>query len=174
VTAPKRKRSIEGEPSAQRAAEQASHVRRAVMRLSRRLRAARPARSLSHAKLSILGHLQTNGDLSATQLARLEETRLQSLTRVLADLERNSLIMRVTDASDRRRAIIRITPEGTRALAADMRHRDAWLSSAMDAQLTPTERALVGLAAELLARLAEHPAKHAPAPDTPQADEPAG
>jgi DNA-binding MarR family transcriptional regulator len=144
-----------GDPAIARLGEQASAVRRAVMRLSRRLRQGRPARALSHAKLSILGHLQTHGELSATRLARLEDARLQSLTRVLADLERAGFITRITDVADRRRAIIRITHEGSRALSADMRRRDAWLAAAMAADLTPTEREVLALASDLMSHLAE-------------------
>jgi DNA-binding MarR family transcriptional regulator len=123
--------------------------------MSRRLRAQRPSASVSITKLSILGHLQANGNLTAGELAALEQSQPQSLTRVLAELEQQGLISRVPDPGDRRRSIIGITKDGTRVLVADMRHRDVWLASAMAAKLTPTEREVLRLAADMLERLVE-------------------
>jgi DNA-binding MarR family transcriptional regulator len=93
--------------------------------------------------------------LTAGELAALEQSQPQSLTRTLAELEQQGLISRVPDPEDRRRSIIGITRDGTQVLVADMRHRDGWLASAMAAKLTPTERELLRLAADLLQRLGE-------------------
>src|SRR5436190_2422091 len=108
-------------------------VRRSVLRLARRLRAERPAGSVSLGKLSILGHLQPAGALTAGELATRERAQPQSLTRVLAELEQEGLIVREQDAADRRRVMVRITGAGTAALVRDMRERDAWLAAAMAA-----------------------------------------
>jgi DNA-binding MarR family transcriptional regulator len=134
---------------------EAAVVRRGVMRLGRRLRAERPSESVSLTKLSILGHLQSRGAATPTELAALERTRLQSLTRVLAELEDEGLVNREMDQADRRRSVVSITPAGQEALVRDMRQRDAWLSSAMAVALTPTERELLRLAAVLMDRLAD-------------------
>lgn len=125
------------------------------MRLSRRLRAARPMGTVSLGKLSILGHLQARGAMTAGDLALLEQSQPQTLTRVLAELEGQGLISRTQDPADRRRAIVAITREGSRVLKDDMRHRDTWLAEAMARALTPTEHQLLGLAADLLDRLVD-------------------
>ena len=44
---------------------------------------------------------------------------------------------------------------GREALAADRRRRDGWLADAIERDLTPRERRVLGEAAELLARIAE-------------------
>jgi DNA-binding MarR family transcriptional regulator len=133
----------------------AAHIRRAVMRFSRRLRAARPMGTVSLGKLSILGHLQARGAMAAGDVAALEQSQPQTMTRLLAELEGQGLISRTQDPADRRRAIIAITREGSRVLSNDMRRRDTWLAEAMARALSPTERQLLGLAADLLDRLVD-------------------
>lgn len=134
---------------------EASALRRAVMRLSRRLRAERPRDGLSLAKLAILGDLRTGGPLTAGELAALQRMQPQSLTRVLAELESEGLIGRKQDSADRRRTILTITRAGTERLVRTMRERDAWLASAIESALTPTERAPLRIAADLLDRIAD-------------------
>jgi DNA-binding MarR family transcriptional regulator len=93
--------------------------------------------------------------MTAGDLALLEQSQPQTLTRVLAELEGHGLISRTQDLADRRRAIIAITVEGSRVLMDDMRHRDIWLAEAMARTLTPTEQQLLRLAADLLDRLVD-------------------
>src|SRR6266542_3222748 len=132
----------------------AAVIRRGVMRISRRLRGERPAGGVTIGKLNILGHLQSAGALTAGDLATHERAQPQTLTRLLAEMERDGLITREQDPTDRRRTIVRITSAGAATLVRDMRERDVWLASAMQSTLTPVERDLLRLAAGLLDRLA--------------------
>jgi len=135
--------------------EAASVVRRAVGALGRRLRAERPANSLSATKLSLLGQLYRRGSTSAAELAELERVQPQSLTRVLAELAEAGLISRRADARDGRRQLLDISAEGRAALTGDMQQRDAWLAKAMADELSATEQEVLRLAAKLLERLAD-------------------
>jgi DNA-binding MarR family transcriptional regulator len=135
--------------------EAASIVRRAVAALNRRLRAERPADSLSATKLSLLGQLYRRGSTSAAGLAELERVQPQSLTRVLAELLEARLISRRADPNDGRRQLLDISAEGRAALTGDMQKRDAWLAKAMADELSTTEQELLRLAARLLERLAD-------------------
>jgi DNA-binding MarR family transcriptional regulator len=139
-------------------------LRRAVIRLARRLRIERPSQGLSSTKLSLLGHLHRTGPLTPGGLADLERSRPQALTRVLAELESDRLVSRRPDPVDRRQAIIEITSPGLERLAQDMHRRDAWLASAMAAALTPTERELLRLSAGLLDRLGDVTSARNPRP----------
>lgn len=76
--------------------------------------------TVSLGKLSILGHLKARGAMRAGDLAVLEQSQPQTLTRVLAELEGQRLISRTPDLADRRRAIIAITDEGSRVLMDDI------------------------------------------------------
>lgn len=129
---------------------------RGILALGRRVRAERPAGALSLSGLGILGSLNRLGPLAATRLAREERLQPQSLTRLLADLERQRLLSRKRNASDRRELTIAITPKGRRILLEDMESRRAWLRTAMQAALTAQERNALVTASALMLKLAAY------------------
>jgi DNA-binding MarR family transcriptional regulator len=61
---------------------------------------------------------------------------------------------REPDPADGRRSLLAITESGHAALRTEMEQRDAWLASAMAAELTTTEIGLLRLVGGLLERLA--------------------
>lgn len=138
------------------AEDDAAHtLRMSVMRLHRRLRRERPDSGLSLTNLSALGRVDRDGPITASALAEAERIQPQSVTRVVADLERRGLIERVPDAVDRRRILLRISEQGRELLDDDRRQRDEWLSVAMSATLTGAERDILLVAARLIDKLAE-------------------
>jgi len=62
----------------------ATAVRRGVIRLSRRLRAERPAHDVTLLQLAVLAELNDTGPMTPGQLAAAQRVQPQSLTRVLA------------------------------------------------------------------------------------------
>jgi len=56
----------------------------------------------------VLGWLRKNGDLSQCQLARFLTIEPGTLSGVLERMERDGLILRIADRSDRRRKLIRL------------------------------------------------------------------
>jgi DNA-binding MarR family transcriptional regulator len=135
--------------------ELASSVRRSVARLVRRLRLERVDKALSLSKLSILGILYRRGAVTATDLATQEHIRPQSLTRLVAFLEKRGFVSRQPDKADRRRLLITLTAEGKKALAADIRRKEVWLSKKMERVLSLDECGLLLQASRLLDRLTE-------------------
>jgi multidrug efflux system outer membrane protein len=131
----------------------AAKLRRGLFRLARRLRLERRENNLSPNKRMVLFHLWRNGPRSPGDIAAAEFQQPQSLTRVFADLEKRGLISRSRSASDRRQAVIDLTPAGRQALERDMAHLDEWLATALGG-LTETERQLLDMSADLLERLA--------------------
>ena len=123
------------------------------MLLGRRLQAERAADGLSLTKISVMGHLARRGEMTPTELAAADRLQPQSLTRVLAELERDGRVIRVRGTVDRRQRVLRLTAAGQADLKADMRQRDQWLARTMAEELSPTERDLVVLAAGLIERL---------------------
>jgi DNA-binding MarR family transcriptional regulator/uncharacterized glyoxalase superfamily protein PhnB len=134
--------------------EPSALIARAVLRLGRRLRAARPDNSVNLSTLALLTTLHRRGPMSAVQLAREEKLQPQSLTRLLAAMTREGLIVRETDPADRRAHVIAITREGRGVVAHDMAARRAWLDQAMDMALTAEERAQLSAAAPLMLKVA--------------------
>ncbi|MGM9468118.1 MarR family winged helix-turn-helix transcriptional regulator [Streptomyces murinus] len=127
----------------------AAALRRAVVRINRRLRQERGEGGLSPNQLAVLGHLHAYGPATPGRIAARERQRPQSLTRVFADLEAEGLIAREPDADDRRQSVLTLTEPGRRALERDMAERDIWLAAALST-LGETERGVLTLAAALL------------------------
>ena len=99
-------------------------VRFAVLRLARRLRVGRDQSALSNNKIAVLGHLARRGTSSPSRISTEENQRPQSLTRPITELEKAGLIERISDTTDARRSLLKLTADGREAFEADMRLRD--------------------------------------------------
>ena len=124
-------------------------VRYAVLRLARRLRVGRDQSALSNNKIAVLGHLARRGTSSPSRISTEENQRPQSLTRPITELEKAGLIERISDTTDARRSLLKLTADGREAFEADMRLRDERLSRAL-AGLDPDSLRLLVEAARLL------------------------
>lgn len=129
---------------------------RAVLALGRRLRAERPDGAATLSALSLLGTLHRLGPMPATKLAIEERLQPQSLTRLLAGLERDGLIERRRSDVDRRELTIAVTGKGRAVLAEDLHVRAAWLTKAMAQALAEDERSTLISAAAIVLKLAFH------------------
>ena len=143
------------DPHARQTELDSRQIVRAVLQLGRRLRAQRPGASISLPQLALLATLHQHGTMRATQLAVQQRLRPQSLTRLIAALERKGLIARRADPDDGRSRLIEITKRGRECLAQDIRPRRSWLGAAMMQSLTPTEQSLLRLSADLMLRVAQ-------------------
>jgi hypothetical protein len=72
--------------------------------------------------------------MSPGELAAADHIQPQSLTRALAGLERDGLIIRTADPHDHRRARVELAAEALGVLHADMRQRDLWLAQSITEQ----------------------------------------
>ena len=127
---------------------------RGVLRLSRRLRSERPASTVSLSVLSLLSTLHRSGPMPAARLAQAERLQPQSLSRMIAQLDRDGLIKRRPGKQDRRTLVLEITEAGRRALSHDITARRVWLEGAMRKVLVPGEREMLAHAAVAMLRLA--------------------
>ncbi len=107
------------------------------------------------AKLSVLGLLYRQGPLTPTQLALQEQVRLQTLTRLLAELQADGHVARQPHSSDARQSVLSLTASGARLLTNEVRRRESSLASALDAELNKDERALLVHACDLIDRVAQ-------------------
>ncbi|MEU4246681.1 MarR family transcriptional regulator [Amycolatopsis sp. NPDC026612] len=136
-------------------AELSRRVREGVGRLNWRMRAEVDGSSPGPAVLAVLSRLYRAGTQTPTELAEAERLQPQSLTRILASLILRGLITRTPDPDDGRRSRVSITPEGLAVLREYSSQRERWLADAIESTLSPTERQLLRLAADLLIRVAE-------------------
>lgn len=111
--------------------DQSALFLRAILALGRRLRAARSPGTRTLPGLSVLGTLYRLGPLVATQLAAEEGLRPQSLTRMLAELERERLISRKQSSLDGRAVTITLTARGRNKLLDEIAERQSWVNAAM-------------------------------------------
>jgi DNA-binding MarR family transcriptional regulator len=135
-------------------APDAHALRMALVRLQRRLRAARTDISIGLSAFSALACIYQYGPLSAGELAARERLQPQSLTRTLARLEEEKFISRAKDKSDLRRARLLIAPKGKAFLRRNGLDQEAWLTHAMTQALSEPERAMLRIATQLIDRIA--------------------
>jgi DNA-binding MarR family transcriptional regulator len=131
----------------------ANQLHRSALRLLRVLRATRPAKGLTSSKLAVLGRLYQDGMATATALAGYLRIQPQSLTRLVAELERRRLITRRQDDADRRQSLLEITDAGTQLLMEEIGTQRVRLAETMAKELTATEQELLRLAAGLMDHL---------------------
>ena len=137
------------------AAHCAIRLRAAVTLLSRRLRPAPLQGGISVAKLSVIGQLYRMGALTPTELSAREGVKLQSLTRLLAELESEGWIARKAHASDGRQSVLSLTRLGSKQLARTVRAGEASLAQVIESTLGDEERAVLLQACALIDGISE-------------------
>jgi len=135
-------------------ADAASDLRMATFRLARRLRAQRAVDSMSDGQFAVLAALKVNGSHTLGELADRERVTAPSMNRTVNCLEEAGYLTRTTDADDRRKVNIELTPAGLAVVKETVRRRDAWLEQSL-AELTEEERAALAAAASVMRRMAD-------------------
>lgn len=133
----------------------AARLRTVVVQLSRQLRSGMLGEGLSPAKLSVLGQLRRGAAMTPTELAQREGVKLQTLTRLLAELESAGWINRQVHAADARQTMLSISPLGTQRLAAAVKGGELPLSQAIETRLNAEEQAVLLRACALLETLGD-------------------
>ena len=128
----------------------AVRLRVSLSALMRQLRQTAPADGIGSARLGVLGALYRLGPMTPTDLAAHERVKLQTLTRLLAELEADGWLAREPDPDDGRRTLLSLTRLGVRQLTADVQRREASLAAAIGAALTTAEQAQLLKACEVL------------------------
>ncbi|MEV4647723.1 MarR family transcriptional regulator [Saccharopolyspora sp. NPDC049426] len=131
----------------------ASRLRLAVVRLNRRLRAQRADSALTLSQLSALSCLHKAGSMTPGELAAKEGVQPPSMTRVIAALEDNGLVVRRAHPTDGRQAIVEVTESGKARIEEEVSIRERWLDQHL-AELDAEELAVLSRAAEIIDRLA--------------------
>lgn len=146
-------------PAARRDAQRrtlAQELHSSAIRLLRRVRAADVAMGVSPARASVLSILVFSGPKTLGELARLEQVRPPTMTRMVQGLERAGHVRTTRDREDARVVLVAATAAGTRLLH-EGRDRRVDMVEEMLAPLDPTELATLADAAQLLARVTAPP-----------------
>ena len=136
-------------PSAE---ETANRLHTAAVRLLRMARREDAASGLSAQRLSALSVIVFAGPLSLADLAREEQVRAPTMTRIVDALVGAGLVTRDTDPADRRAVRIAATEEG-RSLLSEGRRRRVHAITERLARLAESERRALERGVELIERL---------------------
>lgn len=131
----------------------AERLHSGAIRLLRRVRVVDTETGVSAPKLSALSVLHFGGPQSLSSLARAEQVRAPTMSKLVADLEAEGLVAKRTDAADRRGVRIEVTTKG-RALMEDGRRRRLALLRKRLAALPRAELQVLDEAATLMLRIA--------------------
>ena len=118
----------------------ADQLHSAAIHLLRQLRKEDDASGLSAPRLSALSVVVFGGPLTLGALARAEQVRPPTMTRIVTGLEKDDLVKRKGDPRDGRLTHIEATAKGNKVLAAGRARRVARLAGAI-AKLKRTELA---------------------------------
>jgi DNA-binding MarR family transcriptional regulator len=104
------------------------------------------------ARLSALSVLVFAGPMRLTELARAEQVKPPTMTKVIVGLERAGLVRRRKDVEDARAIRLEATARGTRLLQEGRRRRVGRLASALKS-LTPADLDVLARAAAIVERI---------------------
>jgi DNA-binding MarR family transcriptional regulator len=125
--------------------ELADRLHSAAIHLLRRLRRQDDASGLPAPQLSALSVIVFGGPITLGDLAQAEQVRPPTITRLVAALEEDGLVERVTASEDRRVVHVKATARGVRLLQEGRQRRVASLAAALRA-LPAGERAAIARA----------------------------
>jgi len=109
----------------------ADRLHSAAIHLLRQLRKEDDASGLSAPRLSALSVVVFGGPLTLGELARAEQVKPPTMTRIVTGLEREGLVKRKGDPHDRRLTHIEATSKGQKVLTAGRARRVKKLATAV-------------------------------------------
>jgi DNA-binding MarR family transcriptional regulator len=133
--------------------EVAAPLYRAVSLLARRLRMSPVASDLSPSERSALARLDHDGPATTAALARAEQVTAQAMSAVVTVLAARNFVARSKDPADGRQLLVALTEAGAEVLRAKRDARTSQVATALHAEFTPAELAVLAEAAPLLERL---------------------
>ena len=142
----------ESTPQADLASKVAADVRAVFRKLKLRLREHGGDNDLTPAQVSVLLRLENGGALTVSSLARAEGMRPQSMSSVVAPLEKSGLVRGSPDPNDGRQTLMSLTPKCTTWLRKGRAARQDWLATTISRRLSVREQEQLYAALELLAR----------------------
>jgi DNA-binding MarR family transcriptional regulator len=131
----------------------ADSLRPTLLRLARELRREKIG-GVSPQQVTLLVAIKYAPGVTVGALANEEHVSTAAMSKRISRLERDGLVARTKSDTDRRCTGLTLTDEGQRTLRRVRSRRTAWLASRLSS-LSPEELAVVGAAAEPLARLLE-------------------
>ena|SRR5712691_10865998 len=129
--------------------ELADKLHSTAIHLLRRVRVEDAASSIGPARLSALSVVVFGGPISLNDLARAEQVRPPTMSRIVDALEREGLARKTVNQQDRRAVVIEATAKGANVLQQGRRRRVRALAKSLS-RLKHAERAKIERAIEAI------------------------
>jgi DNA-binding MarR family transcriptional regulator len=126
----------------------------AAIHLLRRVRQEDDRTGVTPGRLSALSVLVFGGPMRLTDLARIEQVKPPTMTRIVAGLEAQGLVRRHAVAEDARAVRLEATPRGTKVMHEGRRRRVERLSRSLEA-LSARDLRILARAAALMNAIAK-------------------
>jgi DNA-binding MarR family transcriptional regulator len=126
----------------------------AAIHLLRRVRQEDDRTGVTPGRLSALSVLVFGGPMRLTDLARIEQVKPPTMTRIVAGLEAQGLVRRHAVAEDARAVRLEATPRGTKVMHEGRRRRVERLSRSLEA-LSARDLQILARAAALMNAIAK-------------------
>jgi DNA-binding MarR family transcriptional regulator len=133
----------------------AARLRIGLSAFNRRIQEAGIGGDLSAPQLTALSRIDRFGPLTTAELARREQITPQAMGATIASLEERGLVARSADATDGRRSILSLTPQGRHVLHSGRSAVADKIAAALAGSFTPGEIAVLDAAAPLIERLSD-------------------
>jgi DNA-binding MarR family transcriptional regulator len=140
---------------AQSASALASELRAVIGKLKRRLREQGNAGDLTPSQTSVLLRLEKDGPATASNLARAEGMRPQSMGSIITALEAAGLVIGAPDPQDGRQTVLSLTDACRQWVQEGRAARQDWLCRMLQSRLSVQEQDQLAAAVGLLRRLAD-------------------
>jgi DNA-binding MarR family transcriptional regulator len=127
----------------------ADRLHSTAIHLLRLVRVRDAATGIGPARLSALSVIVFGGPVSLNDLARAEQVRPPTMSRIVDALESEGLARRSTNQKDRRAVLIEATARGVSILKLGRKRRVRFLAAYLE-RLSPPERKDIGRALEAL------------------------
>jgi DNA-binding MarR family transcriptional regulator len=135
--------------------ELADRLHSTAIHLLRQVRVQDAASGLAPARLSALSVLVFGGAMSLNDLARAEQVRPPTMSRIVDALESASLIRRTTNPQDRRAVVLEATEKGTAILWQGRKRRVKFLAKHLS-RLSEQERKQIDGAIKAIQKAMTH------------------
>jgi len=133
----------------------AAEIRTVGGKLRRRLREHGGRSDLTPSQISVLLRLEKDGSATVSSLARTEGMRPQSMSAIVASLQKSGLIRGAPDPSDGRQTLMSLTPRCLKRIQEGRAARQDWLTTTISHKLSVHEQEKLRAALGLLTRLVE-------------------
>ena len=110
---------------------------------------------LTPSQASVLLRLEMDGSATVSSLARAEAMRPQSMSAIVAPLQKSGLISGAPDPDDGRQTLLSLTPKCLKWLEEGRAARQDWMTTIISQRLSVHEQEKLQAALELLTRLVE-------------------